>query len=151
MPDSSVRKTDTTYSPNGQTAFADGFPFLLASKESLGALNEKLDVPVEMRNFRPNIVVEGCSPYEEDVWHEISINSLRMKLVKPCARCKIPTVNPDTGTMDPNNQPSRSMKTFRSGAAIGLENKKWAVECINTILLTLYDTYSLKVQYSETN
>lgn len=127
MPDSSVRETDNNYSPNGQTAFADGFPFLLTSKESLDSLNKKLENPVPMLNFRPNIVIEGGTEFEEDFWKEFTLSSLKMKVVKPCARCKVPTVNQTTGIMDPDNQPSKSMKAFRTGAAIGFKNEKWAV------------------------
>ena len=54
--------------------FADAFPFLLISEESLADLNSRLDSPVTMRNFRPNIVVKGCNaPYEEDTWKKIVI------------------------------------------------------------------------------
>jgi len=127
MPDSSVRKIDEKYSQNGQTAYADGFPFLLTTKESLDALNSKLEKPVQMANFRPNIIVEGCKEFEEDFWKEIVVSSLTLKVVKPCSRCTVPTVDQSTGIMDPNNQPSRSMKKFRSGAVIGFDNKKWAV------------------------
>lgn len=38
-------------------SFADGAPYLLASSASLAALNQTLAQPVEMRRFRPNLVV----------------------------------------------------------------------------------------------
>jgi hypothetical protein len=128
MPDSFKRSTDPVYAPNGQTGFADGFPFLLASKEGLDDLNSRLETPVTMENFRPNIVVQGCKPFQEDSWKVIKVNNIVFKVVKPCSRCKVPTVNPATGKMDPNNEPLKTLKTFRTGLALGFQNKKWEKE-----------------------
>ena len=64
--ESLTRKTDPKYSvhqENGQTAFSDGFPFLITSDASIDELNSKLDEPVSMEHFRPNIVLEGCGTY----------------------------------------------------------------------------------------
>ena len=126
-----VRKTDPKYAPKGQTAFSDGYPFLLCSTESLKDLNDNLEKPVSLTNFRPNIVVQGCDfAYEEDTWKKITINGLNFNVVKPCARCKMPTVDPDTGILDSNNEPMRSMKAFRKGDEIGLDkvNPRWKGE-----------------------
>eukprot|EP00466_Bigelowiella_natans_P004178 jgi/Bigna1/69523/fgenesh1_pg.9_\ len=59
-------------------AFSDGFPFLLASQESLDALNAKLKMKgesvVPMDRFRPNIVVKNVSePFAEDYWAQAII------------------------------------------------------------------------------
>jgi uncharacterized protein YcbX len=92
-----------------------------------------------MLNFRPNIVVEGgFKPFEEDFWKEIEFassdtdaeeaRSIEMKVVKPCSRCKMPTVDPALGVFDESNQPTRTMATFRTGAKIGFDNKKWSGE-----------------------
>ena len=129
--DQFVRRTDPKYAPNGQSAFSDGYPFLLCSVESLKDLNEKLEEPVTLTHFRPNIVVQGCDfAYEEDTWKSIMVNGLKFNVVKPCARCKMPTVNPNTGVLHANNEPMRSMKAFRKGAEIGLDkiNPKWGGE-----------------------
>ena len=37
-----MRPTDPKYAPGGETSFADGFPFLLATVESLNELNSKI-------------------------------------------------------------------------------------------------------------
>lgn len=130
MVDSFTRFTDPKYAPDGETSFSDGYPFLLVSNESLLELNTHLEVPVSMENFRPNIVVIGCAPYAEDTWKDIIFpnngNPLLMKLVKPCSRCTVPNINPKSGLNYAENQPSASMKSFRSGSAIGLQNPKWA-------------------------
>ena len=42
----------------------------------------------------------------------------------PCARCKVPTNDPDTGVLSPTNQPTKVMQVCRSGAALGMTNPK---------------------------
>lgn len=71
-----VRLVETSWGApeNSKTAFADGYPFLIASQRSLEELNRHLDVPISMHRFRPNIVVDGvCDPWEEDFWDEVGI------------------------------------------------------------------------------
>jgi uncharacterized protein len=129
------RNTDPRYAPNGQTAFSDGYPFLIASQESIDDLNSKLSKPIAMINFRPNIVCRsGGVAFAEDTWRDIIFQSpgsgtvIPMSVVKPCSRCKVPTNDPVTGILDPENQPTRAMQNFRSGSALGLENPKWRKE-----------------------
>lgn len=129
MDEGFVRPTDPEFAPKGQTLFSDGFPFLIASKGSLLSINEKLDVPVAMENFRPNIVVDGCDPFAEDSWKKIKfgagLTSLIANIVKPCARCTVPNVNQSTGERREDNQPTQIMKSFRKGKDLNLPNKKW--------------------------
>mmetsp|Transcript_43907 Transcript_43907/g.70591 ORF Transcript_43907/g.70591 Transcript_43907/m.70591 type:complete len:350 (+) Transcript_43907:2-1051(+) len=100
-------------------AFSDGFPFLLASQESLDALNAKLkmkgELVVPMDRFRPNIVVKNVSePFAEDYWAQIQIGaSTIFRVAKPCSRCSMPTVDQKIGQRHPKNEPSRTLKTFR--------------------------------------
>ena len=50
-------------------SFADAFPALVISEESLADLNHRLDDPLPMDRFRPNLVLRGCAaPYAEDTW-----------------------------------------------------------------------------------
>jgi len=51
-----------------------------------------------------------------------------MKVVKPCSRCKVPSVNVNTGEMDPENTITKLMKSFRTGEKAGFKNTKWAKE-----------------------
>ena len=98
MADDVRRQVDQRYAkPEHHTSFADGFPLLLISEASLEELNSRLHEPVTMKRFRPNLVVTGCSPYEEDQWSSIKIGSMVLQLVKPCSRCAITTVDPLTG------------------------------------------------------
>jgi uncharacterized protein YcbX len=77
-------------------SFSDGFPFLIASENSLNSLNQGLQTPIEMVRFRPNLVIRGCEAYAEDTWREITIGHIDFRLPKPCSRCAIPGINPQT-------------------------------------------------------
>lgn len=112
QPADGVRPVDPAFGrADDQVGFADGFPFLLISQASLDDLNGRLPEPVEMRRFRPNLVVGGCEPYEEDSWRRIRIGELSFRVVKPCSRCPIPTIDPDTGVRGP--EPIRTLMTYR--------------------------------------
>nr|WP_255762539.1 MOSC N-terminal beta barrel domain-containing protein [Halomonas alkalisoli] len=114
---------------NAHTAFADGYPFLIASEASLAALNQALQrkglSPLPMNRFRPNIVVEGAAPFAEDGWSELgSPEGYRFGIRKPCQRCKITTVDQATGSIAIPGEPLKTlmeMKTqpFRPGAYFG--------------------------------
>jgi uncharacterized protein len=88
------------------TAFADAFALLVTSTASLAELNRRLEArgaaAVDMRRLRPNIVLDGIDAHDEDHIDRLEIDTpqgtVQLKLVKPCARCTIPGVDPDTGT-----------------------------------------------------
>ena len=91
------RQVDLDYAKKGDiTAFSDGFPYLLISQASLDDLNARLSTAVEMKRFRPNLVVTGTEPFAEDNWKQIRIGEIVFNLVKPCSRCVIPSIDPDT-------------------------------------------------------
>lgn len=114
MPDSSFRRVDAgRVDEYRRVGFADGFPFLVTNTASLEELNGHLDVPVEMRRFRPNIVLEGAQAWEEDAWQQLTIADNRFSIVKPCSRCVMTTVDPDTGRKDDALQPLRTLSRYR--------------------------------------
>ncbi|MBU2952546.1 MOSC domain-containing protein [Marinobacter sp. F3R08] len=114
MPDSSFRRVDASrVDEYRRVGFADGFPFLVTNVASLKELNTRLDVPVEMRRFRPNIVVEGAGPWEEDHWQSLQIGHNDLSIVKPCSRCVMTTVDPSTGQKDAALQPLRTLSSYR--------------------------------------
>lgn len=114
MPDSSFRRVDAgRVTEYRRVGFADGFPLLITTLDSLGELNGRLEESVDMRRFRPNIVVEGSAPWQEDHWRRIKIGALQFDIVKPCSRCVLTTVNPDTGLKDPGVQPLRTLSGYR--------------------------------------
>ncbi|XP_029126434.1 mitochondrial amidoxime-reducing component 1-like [Cajanus cajan] len=82
---SEVRQVDPDYvKGQHQTLFTDGYPFLLTSQESLDALNKDLKEPVSINRFRPNILVEGCEPFSEDLWTDIKMSRFSFS-VSNCA------------------------------------------------------------------
>ncbi|MCG8418251.1 MAG: MOSC domain-containing protein [Proteobacteria bacterium] len=113
MPEGTRRPVNPTYaaSDDDTVSFADGFPLHLLSQESLDELNRRLEKPVTMRRFRPNIVVRGCAAHDEDTWNVIRIGDVEFDVVKPCKRCTIPTV--DLATGKPGKEPLRTLATYR--------------------------------------
>lgn len=101
-------------------SFADGYPLLLIGEGSLSELNRRIAAnggngsvsPFEMRRFRPNLVVVGSEPFEEDSWSRIRVGEAIFRVVRPCARCAITTVDPDRGEFD-GKEPLKTLATFR--------------------------------------
>ena len=115
FPDDVERQVDTRYARVGdQVGFADGFPLLLISQASLDALNERLGAPVDMRRFRPNLVVAGSAPHAEDRWKRLRIGELEFEVAKPCSRCPIPGIDPDSSRKTP--EVLRVLSEYRRGA-----------------------------------
>lgn len=113
LPETSHRKVDPRYAVNGESvSFADGMPYLIIGQESLNELNSRLDSPVPMDRFRPNIVFSGGAPYLEDSLREIKIGGLGFKIVKPCARCVLTTVDQQSGKQ--GKEPLKTLSSYRS-------------------------------------
>jgi hypothetical protein len=104
LDDPTRRATNPDYSKDGDVvSFADGYPLLLTSEESLERLNEWIadgkhaaEGPLPMTRFRPNVVVAGAAAFAEDGWHLVRIGDVRFRVAKPCGRCVLTTVDPDT-------------------------------------------------------
>ncbi|KAK7303852.1 hypothetical protein RJT34_14769 [Clitoria ternatea] len=119
---SEVRQVDPEYvKGQHQTLFTDGYQFLLASQESLDALNEVLKEPISINRFRPNILVKGCEPFSEDLWTEIKISRFSFFGVKLCYRCKIPTIDQETAIV--GSEPTETLMKTRSGKIIRPNDK----------------------------
>lgn len=114
MADGFERRCDPKYarSERDQTGFSDAYPFLLISQGSLDDLNARLDAPVLMDRFRPNIVASGCAPFAEDGWRDIRIAGVDFGVVKPCARCNVPTIDQDTAIA--GVEPIKTLATYRT-------------------------------------
>jgi uncharacterized protein len=69
---------------------------LMISEASLNDLNSKLEQKIDIRRFRPNIVITGAEPYMEDRLEKFIVAGITMYGVKPCARCVMTGVDPDT-------------------------------------------------------
>jgi uncharacterized protein YcbX len=88
------------------TRFADGYPVLVIGAASLADLNEKLLAAgrpaLPMNRFRPNLVIDGIGPFEEDYVEQFEIGAALLKPVKPCPRCPIPSVDQASGVPGPD-------------------------------------------------
>ncbi|MEM9984606.1 MAG: MOSC N-terminal beta barrel domain-containing protein [Bacteroidota bacterium] len=112
LPDQSRRKVDPDYAEaEDMVSFADGFPYLIIGQSSLDHLNEKLDHPLSMRRFRPNLVFEGGVPHVEDEWKKIQIGPITFLPKKPCARCVMTTFDPDTA--EKGKEPLATLSQYR--------------------------------------
>lgn len=111
MPDDVLRPTDPAYAEGYRVSFADGFGFLLITEASLAELNRRLETPVPMNRFRPNLVVSGTEPFAEDGWRRLRVNGIALDVVKPCDRCVVTTTDQDTA--ERGKEPLRTLATFR--------------------------------------
>jgi uncharacterized protein YcbX len=91
--------------------FTDEFPLLVASLASLADLNARLETPVPMDRFRPNLVVEGGAPFDEERFPTATIGAVRMTLPKRCSRCEVTTVNQSTAEV--GKEPLRTLASYR--------------------------------------
>ncbi len=99
---------------NDFISFSDISPIHLISEASLKDLNSKLESPVTIDNFRPNIVVSGSLAYEEDNWSSIKIGDCEFEVTLRTPRCTITTIDPITTKADSKQEPLRTLSTYRS-------------------------------------
>ncbi len=122
--DPTRRPTNPEYSrPGDSVAFADGYPLLLTTTASLRRLNdwiaetalERGGLPgpaLPMRRFRPSVVLDGAiEPFAEDGWKRLRIGEVEFRAAKPCDRCVMTTVDPDT--LETGHEPIRTLARYR--------------------------------------
>ena len=97
-------------------SFADGYPLLVCSSASLAELNRRLELPVPMDRFRPNLVLDGLEPFAEDRLLALRIGGVVLRLVKACTRCSVPSVDQLNGAR--STDPVPALKAFRYDAAL---------------------------------
>lgn len=111
---------DSQAGTDDQVSFADGYPYLLTSYASLRALNERLGSAIAIDRFRPNIVIEGTEPFEEDRWTTVRVGEAVFLVAEPCLRCSVTTVDQATG--ERGREPLETLAEFRQtddGVAFG--------------------------------
>jgi uncharacterized protein YcbX len=112
MPDSHRRPVNPARArPSDVVSFADAYPFLAISEASLADLNARLETPVGMDRFRPNIVVSGIAAYDEDRWQAVRLGTLGFRAPKRCDRCSVTTVDPTSGVR--GKEPLRTLAKYR--------------------------------------
>src|SRR5207302_945262 len=95
----------------GTVKFADGYPVQVLSRESLDELNRRLDEPLPMNRFRPNIVLEGLGPHGEDAVSALRIGDVEIDLIKPTERCILTRVDQETAQR--TREPLRTLAGYR--------------------------------------
>lgn len=93
-------------------SFADGYPVLVIGENSLADLNSKLENPLPMNRFRPNLVVKGSEAFAEDGWKTIKAGETIFHIVKPCERCVMTTIDQQKGVTD-GKEPLKTLATYR--------------------------------------
>jgi len=105
------------FGASSHTIFADAAPYLIANQTSLDALNTELVAQsltqVDMRRFRPNIVVQGELPaFAEHGFSKLKNNARseqQFSLIDHCQRCVMTTIDPDLGTRDAKLEPFNTL------------------------------------------
>lgn len=118
---SSLQWTGGVEAPN---QFSDGYPVLVLGQAALDELNQRLQAqghgPVDIRRFRPNIVLEGLEAHDEDRVGPLRIataeGAVVLTPVKPCPRCPIPNIDPDTARSSP--EVNDVLQTYRQDARV---------------------------------
>ena len=114
MPEETRRKVNYFYAVHKDDAvsFADAYPFLLIGEGSLEDLNSRLENPVPMNRFRPNLVVSGTDAFAEDNWKQIKIGECIFHVVKPCGRCVMTTIDQASGEKH-SAEPLKTLASYR--------------------------------------
>ncbi|MBE2216477.1 MAG: MOSC domain-containing protein [Opitutaceae bacterium] len=104
-----IRKA--TGRPGDESAFSDAYPLLVLSEASLAELNGRLEEPLPMDRFRPNLVVRDCAAFAEDTWRRIRIGDVVLRAAGACARCIVTTT--DQHTLERGKEPLRTLAQYR--------------------------------------
>lgn len=102
--------------PGDLTAFSDYCSYMILSQSGLDDLNNRLAQPVTCINFRANIIVKGCPAYDEDNWDDIKIQNATFRNIDACTRCILTTVDPFKGEKSKDEEPLKTLKTYRAKA-----------------------------------
>lgn len=120
MTEASLRPKQLKVAPHKtELSFADGYPYLILGDASMQALNSHLDNPLPLDRFRANIIVTTTQAHEEDKWQQnFQLGQAKLKVIKPCARCVVTTIDQRSG--EKGKEPLKSLATYRQW-----DNKIW--------------------------
>jgi len=116
--------------------FSDGYPYTILGTASLELLNSKLETPLDADRFRSTLVVETETPHVEDSWTDFKINGLDFRMVKPCSRCVVTTIDQNTGTS--SKEPLKTLNTYRREG--NYVNFTMNAVCLQEGIITVGDT-----------
>lgn len=111
--DSGPLKGNGSETRDFSTKYVDSSPVHLINLKTLAYLNSKLRDKVRPENFRPNIVLYGDEPFEEDYWTEININGCTLKVQGLTERCVFTTINPKTALKNSDIEPLATLARIR--------------------------------------
>ncbi len=146
-----VRLCNARYAGDAKahTFFADGYPVLITNQASLDDLNARLGRfgtnALPMNRFRPNIVVAGLEPWDEDHIDTITMGAVVLKLVKPCVRCEITTTDQASGDRL-SDEPLNTLARFRNNPDLGGVTFGWNAIVASAGTLTIGN--SAAIEYS---
>lgn len=95
-----------------ELSFADGYPVLVLGQESMNCLNDHLNSPLHINRFRANVIVDTKAAHEEDDWPDFDLGTARVKIIKPCARCNVITI--DQTNANKGKEPLKTLATYRA-------------------------------------
>jgi len=101
-----------TFSPKDKGTFQDETSYMLTTQKSLDELNTKLATPVTHLSFRPSLVVaDTAEAFAEEKWGFVKVgeNGPVFKVSQPCLRCKLTTIDPETGKYHIKGEPLRTL------------------------------------------
>ena len=130
-----------------RTAFADGWPCLVTAEESVDDLTQRVRWAVEPRRFRPNIHLRGLDEaYREDAIKRLRFasNDAVLAMLKPCARCPVPNVDPGTGRVERGKKPTIALKAYRklvSGEVLFGQNA--VLEGVDSVIVKVGDVLEI--------
>ncbi|XP_045502631.1 mitochondrial amidoxime-reducing component 1-like [Colias croceus] len=102
------------FGKNDTGAFTDEVSYHLINEASVDELNTRLtDCVASHKHFRPNFVLDGAQPYDEDNWKFVKIGENIFEVIKPCTRCIMTTIDPETGLRHSRAEPVETLKTYR--------------------------------------
>lgn len=101
--------------PEDVNSLADAAPLLLTTEASLRRLNEWLAEggaeAIGHDRFRPNVVVDGETPFAEDDWDEVTMGGVPFRRTMVCDRCVMTTI--DRETLRTSKEPIRTLARHR--------------------------------------
>jgi hypothetical protein len=104
------------YDAWGQSNLLNAFsPFVDSLGREWNAVKTLSD-PAAVRAGK-ELLIEGCEAYAEDRMAALVSDGVRIRIVKPCARCVITTTDQSTAERD-GEEPLRTLKTYRWDAAL---------------------------------
>ena len=123
--------------------FKDAGPIHIITEASVNALNTKLEQPVNIHHFRPNIVLKGTEAYEEDNWKSIKIGECEFQVAAKTGRCQFITINPETAVPDTKQEPLRTLARLRKDK----NNVPFGINIIPRKLGVIRKTDSIEIDF----